>query len=293
MYWITEKYSQDKSQLTLDCTYHYLKAMQPLDAALLTVQHIVDNYPAPYTLMVSGGIDSQAMLWAWHQSGQPFTALSGRYNTDMNAHDHVQLLEFAEHHNITVDFLDLDLLDFFANEYSTWADKYQCDSPQICAHMRIASAVTAGTVILSGNFLEKTHPALTYAILGMKRYAEQSGQSMVPFFFLETPELAYSFISILDSSNSAAAYQRRVEAYWSAGFPVGPQCRKYTGFEKYKDYYDQLGHLVPVTDRLEFVGKPSDRVFDQLLRYPYERKFKPPTLTFIMQDTVLIVDNPT
>ena len=41
-------------------------------AAKLAIESIIDSYPSPYNLMVSGGVDSQAMLYLWNKFGKNF-----------------------------------------------------------------------------------------------------------------------------------------------------------------------------------------------------------------------------
>ena len=264
--------------------------MSPLDAGIHTVNYIIENYPSPYTLMLSGGVDSQAMLWAWHKSGKKFHVLSAKYNQDMNSHDLKTLEEFSLLHQIPVTFVEFNLLEFLEKDYDNWANTYNCSSPHICAYMKIASLVESGTRIFSGNYISHTGiDSLDYTILGLKRYAEITNTPIVPFFFLSTPELAYSFIDIslkqVSSNNYHENYKNKVQCYQSGGYPVIAQDIKYTGFEKVKDYYDQYcEHLLTARHKLMVSSNPSRRVFDLLLRHPYERKLKHPRLKFILNE---------
>lgn len=285
MNWIKSYYHQN--ELILDFTANNVAKMSPMDAGIHAVNYIVENYPSPYTLMLSGGIDSQAMLWAWHKSRKEFKIVSARYNQDMNSHDLKTLEKFALLHRIPITFLDFDVLDFLEKDYDNWANTYNCSSPQICTYMKIASLVESGTRIFSGNYISHTGiDSLDYTILGLKRYAEITNTPVVPFFFLSTPELAYSFMNIsykqISSLDYSENYKNRVHCYQEGGYPVIAQDIKYTGFEKIKDYYDQhYNHLITIKHKLMVSSNPSRRVFDLLLRHPYERKFKPPKLKFI------------
>ena len=279
MNWI--KSYQEHDELVLDFTVSFLSKLSPLDAGIHAVNYIVENYPPPYTLMSSGGVDSQAMIWAWHKSGKEFTVLSARYNQNLNFHDLKTLEEFSLLHQIPVNFLDFDLLEFLEKEHDNWANMYVCSSPQICTYIKLASLVKSGTKIFSGNYITYNNVDLNYAILGIKRYAEITNTPIVPFFFLSTPELAYSFRDVfLDEAQEG--YKNKVQCYQKNGYPVIAQDSKYTGFEKVKDYYDQnFKHLLTVKHKLMVSSNPSRRVFDLLLRHPYERKFKSPKLRFV------------
>jgi hypothetical protein len=154
--------------------------------------------------------------------------------------------------------------------------------------MKLASLVTTGTRIFSGNYINSNHAnplSLDYTILGIERFSKISNLSIVPFFLLETPELAYSFENILKQFPADNFYKWKVNTYQQAGYPVIPQKTKYSGFEKVIDYYDQhYKQLVTATHKLMLGSNDSHRVFDLLLRHPYERKFNPPKIKFILND---------
>jgi len=274
MNWV--KIQEETDQLILDFSADY-QTMHPLDAGIYTVNYIVKNYPPPYTLMLSGGVDSQSMLWAWYKSGHKFNTISAKYNHNMNSHDLKTLEEFSFLNQIPITFIEFDLLEFLEKEYDEWADTYNCSSPQICTHMKIASLVTSGTRIFSGNYINPTHGnelTLDYTILGITRFSKISNISIVPFFLLETPELAYSFKNIVKRTPGDDFYKWKVQAYQEGGYPVIPQETKLSGFEKVKDYYRQhYKHLVTTNHKLMVTNNPSRSVFDlliprQLLQYP-------------------------
>ena len=284
MDWVKTIY--DPNTLTLDFSADVIDLF-PLDAGIYTVNYIIKNYPPPYTLMLSGGIDSQAMLWAWHNSGHKFNTLSARYNHDLNSHDLTTLEKFSSQHQIPITFVNFDLFDFLENEYDKWATEYNCSSPQICAYMKISSLAHSGTRIFSGNYIVNSDVPVDYTLLGIKRYSEITNIPIIPFFFLATPEIAYSFVKIVKPAPSItydenSDYMNDIMSYQQGGYPVIPQKRKYTGFENVKDYYDQhYKNRVTAKHKLMISKNPSRRVFDILLRHPYETKLKTPKLKII------------
>jgi hypothetical protein len=242
-----------------------------LEAAQDAIEAIIKKFPPPYHIMISGGIDSQAMLYAWNKFGKDFIPTHVTYNGNMNRHDTAYVSEFAQKENIDINYIDFDLLSFLENEYDSYANAYECSSPQITAYIRMTKGL-AGTVIFGGNFLlssgwsyNKVQHALTL---------ESYKRSLIPFFFLSYPELAYSAIR-LKNMPKVDGYQSRVLHYQLNGFPVVPQDKKYSGFELVKDYYDtELKHLLTPNLKLRYgVIKASKRTFDLVLRYPYEDKF--------------------
>lgn len=253
-------------------------SMLSVDAATLTVNNIVKNYPAPYTLMCSGGVDSQAMIWAWHMSGHPFEVVTIKYystNIWFNEYDQLELTEFTRLYNIPVTYIDFDIIPFLENDLSRTSLINDCDSPQICTHIKMTEFIKTGTIMFSGNFGNAEHrPTLTYTLLGMHRHAclvEQPNRRIIPFFLLHTPELSCSFKKVSYSPSDGIGYIKRCSIYQKHNFPVIPQPAKYNGFEKLKEYYDQFPSRVDRKTRLIYSGRPSDRVFDLLFRYPLEK----------------------
>lgn len=261
----------------------------PIQAAVEAVNDIVKNYPPPYNLFVSGGIDSQAMLYAWKTSNHPFNVYTFRYNQTYNIHDIKTLFLFCERESIPYTIVDFDYFKFLEEEYDGIAKKYKCSSPQISMHIKMASMFT-GTNVFSGNFLLQVSAVLSHAILGIYRYSRTNeGKNTIPYFFLHTPELAYSMHGFkqdnFDKINELEklGYRRKARVYNLVGFPVIPQEQKFTGFEKFKEHYDSHTYVKDdPKNRLKFGNKDSARPFDWLFRYPYEELFGEPRLNFIL-----------
>lgn len=242
------------------------------------IHKITEKYPPPYHLMLSGGMDSQIMLWCWINSGIDFHPVSvkytgaSEYKEILNEHDIVELDEFSKNHNVQIDYKHFDIINFLENDLEEYAVKYQCTSPQICAHMCMSEQLINGTVIFSGNFVSDTD--YTYTILGLKRYADNSNRSVIPFFLLHDPEIAGLHLN--DRKRLIKnGYSRKINHYIELGAPVIPQPRKQTGFEVIKDYYDTRKDLVvPPKIRIKYSNMPSKRKFDLLFRYMLMEKIK-------------------
>lgn len=289
-----------------DYLIRYVKSKKsypkPLDAAVHTVQHITENYKPPYILMLSGGVDSQAMLYSWHVSGYNYTASSFVYNNGMNNHDLGTLKQFAAKNGIYVNFIDFDLLSFLKNEHVNYAKKYRCGSPHITTFLKLSEYFNEGTVIFSGNYINQNtlHASpIDQNNFTLYRYARITQKSMVPYFFLETEDLAYSFQfkplkrqsevpRVFLDGNFLEGYNYKVKIYQDNGFPVIGQDKKFTGFELVKDYYDQhYSHLIKVSDRLQRTSyQPSQRTFDLLLRNKYEALYHQDKYITIRQENV-------
>jgi len=257
------------------------KLYLPFAAAVDAVHKIAETYPSPYTLMCTGGVDSQSMILAWIESKVPFEIVSFRYiseNIFFNDYDLVELDKLAEFHGLTVNYKEFDIISFLENDLVEIAKSTDCTSPHFCTHMKFTDSVTNGTILFSGNALHKNGAQITYDMLALHRYAikiENTNKKIIPFFFLHTPELAYSFIN----------NNLNIKDYIKGGFTVISPPQKYTGFEKIKDYYDKYTRRVTSKQKLLYARLPSARVFDYLFRYSFYasgKEMKKPT--FILKN---------
>lgn len=269
----------EKLPFVMDFTNAIYSGRPPLEIAIDAVRRIAVTHLPPYNLMVSGGVDSQAMVWAWLQSGVPFNAISFQYVDDhgevVNNNDLEMMSVFAEKHNIIIKYQQIKIHEFLNTNLEDYVISYQCTSPQICTHMHMADIVNEGTIIYSGNFLYPHFIPLNYTIYGLARFAQRTSLNVIPFFFMHDPELAPAFMNRIEHSiDDNAAYVEKCRVYQSSGFPVIPQEIKMTGFEAIKEYYDQFPKKVAVATRLRYASQPSKRVFDLLYRYRWRSQVK-------------------
>lgn len=293
------KFEQNKKEFTFDFRIEDTITKSALSAAHYTINKIVQNYPPPYTLFLSGGVDSQAMLHAWHTSGIPYKTCSAVYNFNSNHHDLLSLKAFASLYNIHVNFMDFDLIDFLETKHDEFANNFICGSPQITAYMRMVELYNAGTAIMSGNFIMPGGAtSLGPNQIGLYHFAKKTTIPFIPYFFIETKELAYSFkmndyvkeITTNILKEDDRGYHAKVALYQSHGFPVLTQPKKLTGFEKIKDYYDTNSPRVPnVKDKLGAGIAASARNFDLLYRNKYEGKFSQYKYHLFTNNTKVIV----
>jgi hypothetical protein len=237
--------------------------LSPSESAIDAVYKIVENYPAPYTLMCSGGRDSQTMILSWLAAGVPFEIMSVRYISDnifFNEYDLITLEGLSKLHGLNIIYQDLDIISFLENELSEINKLTEVGSPQYATHIKFSDFVPIGTILYSGNTLGADHAQLGYHGFGLHRHAiniETETKKIIPFFFLHTPDLAYSALN-----------NRKIKD--DNIFPIVHRpADKFNGFEKIKEYYDKYFKRVTPAHKLKGAGYPSTRVFDLLFRYPY------------------------
>lgn len=260
----------------------------PVATAVETVHKITKTHPGPYYLLVSGGIDSQCMLWAWKQSGVPFKAVSMRYMSrdilePLNMHDIGNLAEISKQFDVKVEFKDFYMLDFLEDraELEEYAIKYSSNSPQILAYIKMTELIEGGTVLFSGNFGDGIMSYDT-GVFGLHWFSKV--RSVIPFFLSHDAEIAGSIGTIkydpkeklkvpAEYEGNLTETQRFIKNYRAGkylrelGYPLVVPKAKFSGFEKVKDVYDTRPGLVTAIDRIKYSSMPSRRIFDLHFRY--------------------------
>ena len=240
-------------------------------AAVEAVHKIASEHPGPYSLMASGGIDSQTMILAWKMSNIPFNVVHYSY-MGLNAHDTETLSKFCQLHEVPFTTLIFDALTFITSpQLVEYAKKYDCSSPQILTYIAMI-ADHPETVIMAGNFINFEHCGLNYTILALERFAREK-KNFVPFFLMSTKDLAYAFyhtelterIEQLKRGDQLNDYTTKCHAYQSLGFSVVSQGGKFTGFEKIKASFDS--QTISGKIKLKHGSYNSKRPFDFLYRY--------------------------
>lgn len=274
------------------------KQIYGLAAALFNIDYIIENYPPPYTLYLSGGVDSQAMLYAWVKSGHPFQTFSAVYNFKSNWYDLQTCATFAQQLGVNINYVDFDLINFLETEHHLYASKYQTGSPQFTTFIKLASLTTEGTVIFSGEcpgrkqFLNPQSPPIVMPgdnQLGLYFYGKLDNKPIIPWFFIETEMITYSWnysgptyakdakrlseAELEQYKDKKTGYNTKVSIYQQNGYPVIPQEKKLNGFEKIKEWYDDNSPRLPIpTDKFAKGINGSKRIFDLLYRNKYEDK---------------------
>lgn len=242
-----------------------------------TINLIIEKYPPPYNLMVSGGVDSQAMLYAWKKYGKNYQPVSVVYDDWLNKSDLIALEEFAIKNDIEILYKKFHLIDFYFSEYENIVNQFQCSSPQIGAYIAMTQDLP-GTVIFSGMLPVFKQIPFDHVQRSLVRYAKT--KHVIPFFFQHTPELCYSSIQTNPIRHPQHHYLSKVLFYQQMGFPVISQDKHInleTGFEGVKKHFDlNYKHLITPEIKLKSAGKSSRRVHDMLLRYTHLVKIGDP-----------------
>lgn len=253
--------------------------LPPKETAVLAARRIFENANGlKIKLCLSGGIDSACMLEAFLESGVSFEAVFLRFKNSLNEFDISTNLTTCEALGVPFSFVDLDILQFFdSGEFLQTSEKYECQSPQMAAHLWLLDRVD-GLPVMAGNPIAPIWRGNNWFFVGLPgelhsvyfKYFLLNNRPGVPMFFLYSPELISSFLhlqcmqpyinkQILNTAEYN--YLEKCNGYKEGGFTSAPRANKYTGFEQVRKIYD---------DRH---GTHSGVSFDRLFRAPLEKMF--------------------
>jgi len=248
-----------------------------LEESIAAVKFIINSNPPPYRLLLSGGIDSQAMVYAWLKSGVDFEAHTFIYDEIMNNHDIHQLYEFSKEYPFSIETHKISHFEFLNHHLHSYSKKYNCNSPQLNFYMYMMDRFKDGTLVLSGNPPMNLTMWVDYSLHSLIRYQKINQRNLVPFFHIHTPKLAGSWVSKIRSQHfdrqelgSAGTNELKTLLYLDSGFPVLITGKK-SGFEKYKIYFDS--HTLDKKIRQKILlntRNVSRRMYDILFRHSLE-----------------------
>jgi hypothetical protein len=221
--------------------------LDPFSEAVEAVRVIARERPGPYTVLLSGGIDSQAVLLAFKAAQVPFRALTFSYDGGRNHYDTSYAVDLCWREAIDLDFHSVALTDFHtSDQLLDWGQRYLTDSPHmVCQLYGLITADLPGTVIMGGNPVLPRGNGRNTVYRGVTPWrltAPCRLPNAVGLFHSYTRELHYSWQTIpigdlldgapgIPDSDPVASYAIKVALYQRGGFDIIPQNGKQHGFE--------------------------------------------------------------
>lgn len=241
-----------------------------VDYAIAAANHILDRYPKPINVLLSGGIDSQAMVDAFLRTGRTseFRIVTFRFNDGLNEHDIAWANGLHNAMGFEHEIIDFDVIGFHENELLEWGKRYINHSPHSLSHTKMVSMLD-GTSVLAGNpAIVDVNNQITgmpnFSLMGTRRYCSIENIPVVAMFFMHTPELFYSFFRWRNDGG----YEAKCNTFKQAGFRFLQPPSKYHGFETLKERYDSAPKIDLRRSKHYAAKYNSDRIYDHLFRHP-------------------------
>ena len=229
-----------------------------IDAAIKCAETLGDN-PA---LCLSGGIDSQAMVQAWHDANLKFTTVIMVFKDELNKQDSEHAKMFCEKNNYPYIELPIDIVSFLTRDNYAVSEKYKSISPHFNTHYRMAELLRdmGYTGICCGGiapYRQQTEYGYNFGKSAF-HFLKIQDELGIPFqgsFLSFYPQLTWA-LTILTTTFEHdmnilhpwevelqlihKRYLEKVKAYQRVGFNVIPQETKYTGFELVAKHFEKL-----------------------------------------------------
>jgi len=213
-------------------------------------------------LCLSGGVDSQAMIYCWLEAGLKFDVVSCIFHNNLNLHDVDTARDFCKIHGLNLIEIPLNVIQFLNRENIDYAIKYKSSSPHFNVHYKLfnmlqdmgySGACCGGVALFKDGDSWGTN--FRYNIFNFINYVKESKFNVQGSFLSYYPELAWSVGLLtkdmilptngmpsneLFNSYDEIRYSAKVDGYHKAGLKVIPQKKGYTGFEEVKKYYESI-----------------------------------------------------
>lgn len=209
----------------------------------------------PYVLL-SGGADSEVVLRAFIESGEPFKVITHRFARDLNSHEIAVVDKLSKELNFNVIYIDIDVVEWLnSSESLDMAEQGKCFQAEMLPTMKLLDYVYFSLngipVLGNGDFyanrLDGSWKYVEYEyILSWFRYVIEKKITAAVNFFQVTPEIVLSigldpimtelFRSAQDETiNTRYAKYKIYQKYW------GVQIReKYHGCELIQKECDHI-----------------------------------------------------
>lgn len=179
-----------------------------LDNARSTCDHFLGK---KFNLLVSGGMDSDLVLRAYKEIGQPIHGHIFRYENDWNIYDVSHAVLMCENTNTPYTIHNFNLTNFFGSgEFEVISNIAQSDRPRALvqlAFLRMLEAEDGLIISASGDprwyrpnddYTQKAHWRVQdfEHDIAMDRFAHRMGHSAIMQWFKWTPELTLAWFSL-------------------------------------------------------------------------------------------------
>lgn len=216
-------------------------------------------------LCFSGGIDSQATWQCFNEANINIDVYTLVFKDNLNTQDVSHAFEFAEKHNIKIEVIEIDIINFLSRENADYGRKYKSLSPHFNTHYKLCDILSSkgytgfvcggGSPLLtpdvenwmsnySQNFLnyinysQATDKLCQGNFLGYDPYLAWAITLLTPLF--KNKQYRKAFAQEDRDRLEHQRYLEKIKGYSAAGFKVIPQKKKYTGFELVKDRLEQI-----------------------------------------------------
>jgi hypothetical protein len=143
----------DPNQIfNIDFTFDPTPCLDLRTECIRACQSIRDHYPTDkFSLMLSGGSESEMLVRSFKAAGVPFDVYIGRYENKINAYDVEFAVKACESIGVPYTFLDFNLKHFFDNDVANYSLKSEIASAGFCCILALTDMVDGIPILGDGN----------------------------------------------------------------------------------------------------------------------------------------------
>lgn len=263
-------FANEESDLHVRLTANFLDSlkfdtdslkMYRVDAAKNLMPMLGDK-PA---LCMSGGIDSQATWQCFNEANIDIDVYTLVFKNGLNKQDVDHAILFADHHDIKLNFIEIDIINFLSRENAEYGKKYKSQSPHFNTHYKLCDIlstkgytgfVCGGATPMISDKMSMWVSNYNQNFLNYINYSEISGKLCQGNFLGFYPHLTWATTLLIgifkdevygqplsQEMRDKLEYKRylsKTEGYRQMGFDIIPQDKKYTGFELVKNHLEEI-----------------------------------------------------
>lgn len=267
---------------------HYTKATylpRSFKEECINVCRRVSNYAKSVgripVILLSGGMDSEIVVRAFRDSGEPFKIVVNKFSNDLNSHEMSYVDKFLKSQNLTAEFVEFDIESWLrSDEALQMADDSKCPYSEMLPTMKLLSEVhNQGGIPVLGNgdfYSSRIEDQWMYVeyeyILSWMRYCVEKNIVGSINFFQQTSEivLAMALDPMINQTvreniepNVRLTKYKIYQKYWNDA-EIRP---KFNGAEKIQNICDEINkaYLIKYSDYTSKWMKPLDEFLKELM----------------------------
>jgi len=159
--WLRWYYDDDPYQIfrtdpgqvfNIDFTFDPTPCLDLRSEGIRACHSIRDHYPSEqFSLMFSGGAESEILVRAFRESGIPFKVYIGRYENEINGYDVDFATQACRTMGVPYTFLDFNLKKFLDNDVVDYSLKCEIPYASMCCIMALTDLVDGIPIMGDGN----------------------------------------------------------------------------------------------------------------------------------------------
>lgn len=255
------------------------------DYKKLAVNNALEQVGDNPAIMLSGGIDSQAMVSVFIQAGHTVKPVIIRY-PGFNDYDVMYAIKFCSKHNLEYNLIDFDAYRFILRESVSFGRSFNLRSPQFATHAKVCDILKGKgyTGALFGGSTIHHQPVhgimfgmSSAQLLDLVEYGEQIDWPIIGSFHSHTWEhcLAISLIDTEVNEELEMMFRDDNVNLFNDDLQKRYDLTQQQSYKKYSKYIGEENLILPTHKKTGF-EEIREKIRDVYNQYVFDTKFRVP-----------------